>query len=288
MDPNSRSKKEQQRGLDIIITGIPRSGTSYLCGLLDKADNNVVINEPNGMSRYLGKQGTPDVLAKYYKKIRKAILSGEEIENKLSNGKIIEDTALYQKLELYYPQFVDETFSLCTKNTLGYLARLDKIKRVMPDSLIFACIRNPLDTIASWKTTFDHLKTAIVADDYIIGSKNDRFLSAWQQKQVQIIANENNLARRRAYLWAYLAKWIWRNKDILTIVKYDDIVLSPQSVIEAILSKGAGERGVVLTESVKPSNIRTGKRRFLSSSDCEAIEELCYPIARKMGVVFDS
>lgn len=44
-------EQDSKNYLNIILTGIPRSGTSYLCGLLDKTDNSVVINEPNGMSK---------------------------------------------------------------------------------------------------------------------------------------------------------------------------------------------------------------------------------------------
>ena len=142
----------------------------------------------------------------------------------MSGGRIIEDTALIQNFELYSPDFDGEDFTLCTKNTLGYLSRLDRFKDVMPQSPIFACVRNPIDTIASWKTTFDHLKNASVAEDFVIGSRNDVHLSSWQKEKINKIAVEKNVARRRALFWSYLAEWIIINKNLVTIVNYDDVV----------------------------------------------------------------
>jgi hypothetical protein len=269
-------------GLDIIITGIPRSGTSYLCGLLDKVKNNVVINEPDRMSILLSEGAEPIAAANFYKSIRKSILSGEKIKNKMNSGKIIEDTAVLQNFEMYLPEYEDENFTLCTKNTLGYLSRLDKFEKVMPDSPIFACIRNPIDTIASWKTTFDHLKMASVATNFFIGSKNDIYLTAWQKTHLDIISKEESVARRRALFWSYLAEWIAINRGILTIINYDDIVLFPEKVLETVFDKIGVDDRIELKEAVKSSLVRTGKREFLDSDDYEAIEEICFPLVEKM------
>jgi len=271
------------RSLDIIITGIPRSGTSYLCGLLNKVSNNVVINEPDRMSILLSESSQPNAAADYYKRIRKSILAGEMIENKMSGGRIIEDTALIQNFELYSPDINDEGFTLCTKNTLGYLSRLDRFKDVMPQSPIFACVRNPIDTIASWKTTFDHLKNASVAEDFVIGSRNDVHLSSWQREKINMIAVEKNVARRRALFWSYLAEWIMINENLITIINYDDVVLHPQRVLQVVLADTGCP--IETHEPVIPSVIRTGKRESLDSEDYEAIEEICFPVAKKIGLI---
>jgi len=273
--------ESSQSNLNIIITGIPRSGTSYLCGLLSKTDNSVVINEPNGMSRYMSVEEYPKVVAKYYRDIRLAVLSGEKIENKMHQGKIIEDTSLIQSLEYYSPELFDNNFSICTKNTLGYLSRLDKLKVIMPDTSIFACIRNPIDTIASWKSSFEHLRTVVVANDYIIGSKNDPYLTEWQKEKIVKISEEKDLSRKRAMFWAYLAEWIFINKHELTVISYDDIVLSPVKIVSLILGRVAGERGIVFKEQPEPSKIRNMKRSGLNDADYNAINEFCNPVASR-------
>jgi len=270
-------------GSDIIITGIPRSGTSYLCGLLDKVKNNVVINEPESMSFHLSEESEPRAVASYYQAVRESILSGKEIKNKMLGGKIIEDTAFSQNFEMYHPSIENNNFSLCTKNTLGYLSRLDKFQAIMPKSPIFACIRNPVDTIASWKTTFDHLKKGLLATDFLIGSKKDIYLSEWQKERVTFIAKEDSEVRRRALIWAYLAEWIWMNRDRLIIVNYNDVVLTPETITKCILS----ETGNIfeLDSAMKSSKIRTDKRQYLDEEDFAAIEEYCFPIAKKMGLL---
>lgn len=269
-------------GLDIIITGIPRSGTSYLCGLLNKVKNNVVINEPESMSGLLSGESEPHAAANYYQSVRKAVLAGDMIKNKMIAGKIIEDTAFSENLEMYHPKVYNDNFSICTKNTLGYLSRLEKFPAVMPDSPIFACIRNPIDTLASWKSTFDHLKQAVLASDFLIGSVDDIYLSQWQKAQLKIIAEEASIPRRRALIWAYLAEWIWINREILTIIDYNDVVLSPHQVLKKIVEK-TGNR-FELIEPVKPSEIRTQRRSFLEVNDYKALEEICYPVAEKINI----
>jgi len=269
--------------LNIILTGIPRSGTSYLCSLLNKTDNSVVINEPNGMSKYMGMEEYPFVVTKYYNDVRLAVLNGDKIENKMYQGKIIEDTSLIQNFEEYIPTVFDENFSICTKNTLGYLFRLDKLKVLMPESSIFACIRNPIDTIASWKVSFEHLRTIELANDYIIGSKKDPFLTDWQREKIIKISEEKCVSRKRAMFWAYLAEWIYINKQLLTVVNYDDIVLSPVKVSKLILERVAGERGVVFKEPLESSHIRSKHRSRLNNADYSAIREFCNPIASHFG-----
>jgi len=270
-------------GLDIVITGIPRSGTSYLCGLLNKVKNNIVINEPDRLSILLSASADPIVAADYYKMVRERVLSGKQIENKMIDGSIIEDTALRQNFEMYYPDYENEAFSLCTKNTLGYLSRLDKFPKVMPNAPIFACIRNPIDTIASWKTTFEHLKLASVAENFVIGSKKDVYLTDWQKEKVNEISKEKLVSRRRALFWTYLAEWIELNREILTIIDYNNIVLFPEETSRLILN--GANRDIEFKVPVKPSSIRTGKRESLDSEDYKAIEEICQPIAEKMKIL---
>ena len=267
---------------DLIFTGIPRSGTSYLCALLHKVNNCVAINEPYKMSFYLADSALPSKVLDFHSITRADILNQKPIKNKLLAGKLIEDTAIIEQFEYYLPDVNRDDFLLCSKNTLGYLARLTGFQSIMPNAPIFACIRNPLDTIASWKQSFPHLESASCAIKHIIGGMNDPHLSDWQKEQLITIAKAPSIAYRRAMLWTYFATWIEKNKRRVNIVHYETMVLNPTAILQSIFSASSSTFPLTLGSSpVLPSNIRMSKRILLDDEDKAAIQKVCTPIAQR-------
>ncbi|MCK5521602.1 MAG: hypothetical protein KAI83_00585, partial [Thiomargarita sp.] len=126
----SESKKYRfsDNRVEAIITGIPRSGTSYLCRLLHLIPNYVVINEPAQIFPPLTNDLIPWQIATFYQELRRDILDGKAVENKVENGQVIEDTAIIDVRTAYQPPVSRPDFLLCTKNTLAYMARLSQLK----------------------------------------------------------------------------------------------------------------------------------------------------------------
>ncbi|MCK5855137.1 MAG: sulfotransferase [Sulfurovaceae bacterium] len=267
---------------DVLLTGIPRSGTSYLCATLHKITNCVAINEPYKMSIELNKSSEPYAVVKHHLSTRANIVKKKAVQNKLLNGEVIEDTVLVEKFESYHPKVNVPNFLLCSKNTLGYLARLRQLQSMLPEIPIFACVRNPIDTIASWKQSFLHLEQGSFATQHVIGSKNDVYLSAWQKEQVIAITKEPRVAYRRAMLWTYLANWLWRNRKYITIIQYEDLVCCPNSVAKKIFESSKSSFPFSLQEELQPSTIRNNKRSLLDSDDWDAIQMICLPFYRKI------
>jgi len=137
-------------GPDLLITGISRSGTSYLCNLLHRFDNCVALNEPAEILSLMTTEEVPWSLPLFYRERRRDILAGKPIENKLLDGEVVEDTAVYQTRHEYHPNVASADFVLAVKNTREFLLRFGAVRRVMPSALAIACVRNPFDTIASW------------------------------------------------------------------------------------------------------------------------------------------
>lgn len=268
--------------MNLIITGIPRSGTSYLCRLLHRVDNCVAINEPRQLFRRLQDPELPQVAA-LYQDLRAAILRGEAVENKLSGGQVTEDTQMAGDYALYHPHVTRADFVLATKNTLGYLARLPQLIRLFAPLPVVACIRHPLDSIASWKSGFPHLRDAAV-DRFPTGSVRDPLLNAWQRNQLQAIAAETDLRRRRALLWCYLAEWLWQHRAHVLWVRYEDAVLNPAAVLGTLLATLPGERP--LPADIQPSAIRH-KRAVLERDEPAIIAEVCGEIAGRLGIGFN-
>ena len=277
-----RSKKAQPSPPpDLIITGIPRSGTSFLCNLLHRIENCVVINEPTEIFEPLINQSVPWGIATFYKDIRRDILDGKPIKNKLLEGKVVEDTLIKDEITTYIPKVTTPDFILATKNTLTYLARLNAIQRAMPHARFVTCVRNPIDTIASWKTSFEHLKEADIKS-FPCGHPHDPWLSGRQRKAVLYILSVEDAAERRAVLWRYLAELILTQSKNLILVQYEELVENPVIVLKHILKGWKGHYRIV--ETIKPSKPRRKKRAALNEKDLQAIRAICMQSAAELGV----
>src|SRR5436190_6820777 len=101
---------------ELILTGISRSGTSYLCSLLHRFDDCVAVNEPLEAIRLLRVEGSPVGLPAFYRDLRHDILSGRPIVNKLLDGEVVEDTAVSQRRRRYRPRVASANFVLAVKN----------------------------------------------------------------------------------------------------------------------------------------------------------------------------
>lgn len=266
---------------DVVITGIPRSGTSYLCSILNRVSDCVVINEPAQIFPPLAGQMLPWGVPTLYRDLRRNILDGEPIENKLHNGEFIEDTAQVDVVETYLPVVSRPDFLLATKNTLAYLARLSELRRVMPSATMIVCVRNPLDTIASWKNSFDHLAQADV-ENFPVGNPQDSFFSIQARQRLEEISFTRNPAMRRALLWRHLAELILENRDRVLLLRYEEMVVQPAAVLQQILFASSSKLKLRFNAPVAPSTVRT-RRGGLDKEDLQAIRRLCGQSAVALG-----
>jgi Sulfotransferase family len=268
---------------EVIITGFPRSGTSYVCNLLHRFDNCVVLNEPDGISRPLRKEPIPFGVGAFYRDQRREILEGRPIKNKLKDGKVTDETMEANEQTEYVPQVASADFVLGAKSPLGFLSRLPALRRAMPHARIVVCVRNPVDVLASWKTTFSHLLTADVRK-MTHGGLRDPFLPDRQRAMLGDVATIRSPAWRRAAWWRYLAELILEaaagNADLI-VVPYVQAVTDPMTVVTRIL---ADYPAGTLLEPIAPSTVRAAKRSALDSEDYQAIRALCIDPATALGV----
>jgi len=274
------------RGPEGIITGFPRSGTSRLCGLLHGLADHVAINEPRGVAPILTHTHRPWRLPLLYAAFRCQVVDGEAIENKVVNGLVIEDTTLANEYETYRPAVSREDFALWTKNTMSYAMRLPQIRDVMPDAAIVACVRNPFDTIASWISTFPHLRDAAV-ERFPVGSPSDRFLDARQREQIAAIGACDDPPLRRALLWRHLAETLLVNRHHVLLVRYEDLAADPAAAMARILRAVPHLSFASDLGHLGPSQPRVARRAGLTEADVAAIRCTCGDLARELGYDLD-
>jgi hypothetical protein len=266
---------------ELIVTGISRSGTSYLCSLLHRFDNCVAVNEPREINSRLRREKAPWGVAAFYRQTRRDILGGRPIENKLLDGEVVEDTALSQARHRYSPTIAGDDFVLAVKNTREFLFRLEALRRVMPTARVVACVRNPFDTIASWKGSFWHLREADVMP--FVRHPKRMWLSAPQRTGLERVAATHEVAERRAMWWSFLAQRLVDNRDGLLLVDYDDLVRRPMAVLDRVLS---GYRPGRPRQPITPSDGRP-KLELLDANDRRVIQAICSGPAQELGLATD-
>lgn len=266
---------------ELIITGVPRSGTSYLCRLIHEVPDCVVINEPPEIFVPLAEQPIPWGVALRYREVRRDVLDGQPIANKLYHGEFIEDTAVIDNIETYSPRVDRADFLLGTKNTLAYLARIPGLRKALPGALIVACVRHPIDTIASWKSTFAHLAAGDL-EGQMLGHSRDRLLTEAQRERLAQVAATPSQAKRRALLWNHLALLVLESRAQLMLLRYEDVVADPASSLREVYASIPRMFEKVRMPAMRPSSARS-KRSVLDAEDLHEIAATCAATAAQLG-----
>lgn len=223
-------------GVDLIVTGLPRSGTSFLCRILSERPDTVIINEPSEIFPALAGGELPWGIACLYANLRRELLAGRAVLNKHVGGRLVDDTAKQPDKRIPYRTTISKVeFTLGTKNTLAYLARLPALLKVMPNARIVALVRHPYDCLASWEETFEHLRLADI-ESQSVGSSHDLGMTGWQRMELKGIASTECLPIRRALWWRFLAHQLLDAGDRVRWVRYEDFVVDPQAMTELLLS----------------------------------------------------
>lgn len=258
---------------DLLITGIPRSGTSYACALLNGIDNTVIVNEPDEIFQIL-KQGSAGTMKSFYDFTRGLINRGLPIQNKIVNGKYIEDTNDGDFRSLYKPEVSDASFVFGTKNTLIYLVTLRRLREQLPEAKIVAFVRHPFDSIASWKRVkFPHIRTAspLFLKDYVDAPLRDEIVGICQTPELET---------RYALLWNFLGMRIINCADELVLFKYEDFVAQPEQQLSD-LYRSMG-KNIQFRSAVAPSQARKHEG-MLSDLEQDRIRRYCGATAAYFG-----
>jgi hypothetical protein len=204
---------------------------------------------------------------------------GREIQNKINEqGNVIEDTRVDDVRRSYSPSVKKENFCLGTKNPLAYLSRLRLLCESTPEMPKIAMIRHPYETIGSWKRSFSHLEQ-VDLQRFPFGD-NEVLLDDFQKKSLTQIRGSSSEMVKRALLWRYLAELIWRDRDKVTVVRYEDLLASPKKVLKE-LSSLLGVRGLV---DVDTKHIhKTAKKGDLDKPERQIITMICRPLMDKWG-----
>ena len=147
--------------MDIILTGIARSGTTLTCSLLNMLPQCVALHEPMNPSGLVGipfPYGYLERISAFYTAQRHSLLGSGRAVSKARGGSIPDNPfdssivndrlrpSTVQNQEVVFGKNLKEGFRLVVKHPNFFTATLSVLKDVYP---CYAIIRNPLAVLLS-------------------------------------------------------------------------------------------------------------------------------------------
>ena len=170
VDPRrSGAKTGADRGgrhLDVILTGVPRSGTTLVCALLNRVPSVVALHEPMPLPEWalrMTREMVIDEIDHFFVKARNSLMHTGMAPSRQVDAQVPSNPFSDQKdesgvrhahgtlgvLALAPDTVLSPDFVLVVKHTAGFAVLLEQLSRKHP---CFAVIREPIATLASWAT----------------------------------------------------------------------------------------------------------------------------------------
>lgn len=213
--------------------GIPRSGSTLSCNILNHYENTLALLEPMNVHNIKG--NNPLDACKYIHnfvfKSRYNVLYEHVAQTKHSNGMIPTNTVEIPSSDLLRNMNVsdgliqmkkhyDENFALIIKHNAFFLSIIKDLRNFYD---CYAIVRNPLAVLCSWNSV-----NLPVNRGYIpAGQKFDLELDS-------ILKNTSDILERQIIIlnWFFEHIYCYINKD--NIFMYENIVLNPDKIFQKL------------------------------------------------------
>lgn len=211
--PARISTSTNVRSRNVLITAIPRSGSSLFVNLVNQIPNCVVLNEVSYTS----------MLFSLFRTLRRKIERGEPVVNKysadgqLATNTIIEDTHFEERAM----NVQNNNFLLAHKLTMTYLNRLEEL--VESNWRIWVLVRHPLYTLSSWKRCPAHFTITQLSPPHPALS------------HIKFSSDDPDI--RRIEVWNHYARRIHDLRDSIEIVRYEDLVSDVSATMRRFCEK---------------------------------------------------
>jgi len=242
----------------VIVTGIPRSGTSLFSALLNDLDNAVCLNE----ILY-----DVNLLPSAFAEIRRRLVVGEPIPNRYdSSGNLATDTqGSGANVEERIVQDVDENAVIGSKVNIPYLNQIQKILDY--GYKVIALVRDPVYTIASWNS-----EKANVIPEAHVGDEDMH--PRWRNFRFET----DNKIERQAQLWQHYANLLWKLRNTIKIIRYTELTDNTYEVMQYVCEYFGLKNST--TQSLKNMNMPS---RFANlDMISQAVMKHC-PMANTLG-----
>ena len=216
----------------ILITGTPRSGTTLTCHLLNRLPDTVALHEPMRVGQLRGPEEICDAVARFAAEQRQSILQRRRAISKHADGAVPDNPVggdrsqnglrerLVTKGEIVIDKELGPDFTLAIKHCGAFTATLDRLVTRFP---VYAVVRNPLSTLASWST----VQFAVQQGHVPNAERLDPTLQA-------TLASLDDDLDRQIYLLHWFHDRIRRSLPDDAIIRYESIVDTGGAALAAV------------------------------------------------------
>lgn len=228
---------------DIVLTGIPRSGTTLACHLLNELPDVVALHEPMQVRHFAGFDNHTamcDEIQRFFTQTRRSLREHRTAVTKHIGGKVPDNhvaprytmgklrTSVADKGDIVFEKPLSENFLLCIKHPAVFTALLESLSTHFP---CFAIVRNPLAVLASWNTVqFPVRKGRAPAAERL-----DKGL-------VQTLTQCTDRIDRQIHLLSWFYHKYRTILPIERILRYEDIIASGGATLSSIVPEATSLR----------------------------------------------
>jgi len=223
----------------LLITGIPRSGTTLLTATIGKIPNVVALSEPIQQRELKRALSSPMEYAcrliGLMQTLRRQILDGVPVPNRFdkNSGEVASNYWRSLKGEAGRQMVAtseireeviavqDENFVLCIKNCEQFTSCLEALTQ-LPGVSIIALVRNPIASLLSWRS----LSLPISRGRIKFGEKFHR--------ELRKIRRLEDLLLRQVKLLDWYFGTYYRHREKINLLRYEDFVEKPDLLREII------------------------------------------------------
>jgi hypothetical protein len=153
-----QTKPEFHNPRNILLTGVPRSGTTLTCFLLTEIPNSVGLNEPVRIGRLGSRENIIAGIEKFFNRNRHTLLYegvalARATEKGITDNNFSKDQGdrktLVQKQKVKIDKELQPDFYLTVKHNSSFTILMDELRKRYP---FYAQIRNPIPVLGSWNS----------------------------------------------------------------------------------------------------------------------------------------
>ncbi len=235
---------------NVLVTGTPRSGTTLTCHLLNKLPDTVALHEPMQVKRFAALGGQEEIcaaVARFCDEQRRSIrerkravsknVAGAVPDNPVGTGR--STVGLRQSIvargEIVVDKDLSDDFMLVVKHNSSFTAVLQHLVERFP---VFAVIRNPLATLASWSSVAFNVQSGRA--------------QAAERLDPELTANLGAIADdldRQIYLLGWFHGQYRRYLPERSIIQYESVVATGGRALAVVRPEAEG-----LSESLESRN----------------------------------
>ena len=243
---SSLGAKTRTQGRNILLTGIPRSGTTLACRLLSECPQVIALNEPMDKDRFPDRATALREVDKAFSSFRKSLLRSGTALARTQDGKITDNAydqstgrrqRVVQRTEIAFDKPLDAGFTLVMKHNAEFSLLLPEIAETFET---FALIRNPLALLSSWSSVDVPVSRGKVA-------KSARLSPGFNQ---QLSGIESLLERQLFILSWYFGQY--RHFPEANILRYEALVATDGQILEGITQAPAPAHWALTEKNTNP------------------------------------